>query len=94
MGDDARHSALQGDSRPRRTPQYHIRRTGLGNTLSSREREVLQLVALGLSNRAIAARLFLSEQTIKSHMKKILLKTETDCRAGAVAVGFRRGDVT
>ncbi len=42
--------------------------------LTDREREVLALVAEGLSNRAIAARLFVTERTIEAHVKQILLK--------------------
>lgn len=42
--------------------------------LSSREREVLGLVAEGLSNKAIAARLFVTERTVEAHVKQIFLK--------------------
>jgi DNA-binding NarL/FixJ family response regulator len=42
--------------------------------LSEREREVLGLVAEGLSNRAIAARLFITERTVEQHVKQILQK--------------------
>jgi DNA-binding NarL/FixJ family response regulator len=42
--------------------------------LTEREREVLALVAEGLSNRAIAARLFVTERTIEAHVKQIFLK--------------------
>jgi DNA-binding NarL/FixJ family response regulator len=42
--------------------------------LTEREREVLALVAEGLSNRAIAARLFITERTVEQHVKQILLK--------------------
>ena len=56
-----------------------------------REIEVLQLVSDGLVNREIGTRLFLSEETVKSHVRHILAKLQARSRAHAVAVGFRRG---
>ena len=56
-----------------------------------REIEVLQLVSDGLVNREIGERLFLSEETIKSHVRHLLVKLQARSRAHAVAVGFRRG---
>jgi DNA-binding NarL/FixJ family response regulator len=56
-----------------------------------REIEVLQLVADGLVNREIGQRLFLSEETVKSHVRHLLAKLQARSRAHAVAVGFRRG---
>ncbi len=56
-----------------------------------REIEVLQLVSEGLVNREIGQRLFLSEETVKSHVRHILAKLQARSRAHAVAVGFRRG---
>jgi DNA-binding NarL/FixJ family response regulator len=50
------------------------RRTDPLGELSGREREVLGLVAEGLSNKAIAARLFVTERTIEAHVKQIFLK--------------------
>ena len=57
----------------------------------ARECEVLQLVADGLVNREIGQRLFLSEETVKSHVRHLLAKLQARSRAHAVAVGFRRG---
>jgi len=56
-----------------------------------REIEVLQLVADGLVNREIGQRLFLSEETVKSHVRHLLAKLQARSRAHAVSVGFRRG---
>ena len=58
---------------------------------TAREIEVLQLVSQGLVNREIGDRLYLSEETVKSHVRHILAKLQARSRAHAVAVGFRRG---
>ncbi|MFE3716490.1 response regulator [Streptomyces cyaneofuscatus] len=60
-------------------------------TLSAREREVLVLVAKGTTNREIAAELFISEATVKTHLTHIFAKLGTKDRAAAVAVGYDRG---
>jgi len=61
---------------------------------TAREIEVLQLVSEGLVNREIGDRLFLSEETVKSHVRHLLAKLQARSRAHAVAVGFRRGLLT
>jgi len=60
-------------------------------SLSTREREVLVLVARGTTNREIAAELFISEATVKTHLTHIFAKLGTKDRAAAVAVGYDRG---
>src|ERR1700749_5085595 len=59
--------------------------------LSNRERDVLALVARGTSNRDTAARLFISEATVKTHLLHIYAKLGVNDRAAAVATGFERG---
>ena len=59
--------------------------------LTSRELEVLALVADGATNRAAGERLHLSEATIKTHLLSIYAKLGVGDRAAAVAEGFRRG---
>ena len=61
------------------------------DTLSARETEVLTLVAKGTSNRAIAAELFISEATVKTHLTHIFAKLDAKDRAAAVATGYERG---
>ncbi|MRG60308.1 response regulator [Agromyces sp. CFH 90414] len=59
--------------------------------LSDRELEVLRLIAAGATNRESAARLFISEATVKTHVLHIYAKLGVNDRAAAVAVGFQRG---
>jgi DNA-binding NarL/FixJ family response regulator len=59
--------------------------------LSKREKEVLQLVAQGLSNQNIAERLFVSDHTVHRHIANILNKFDVSTRAAAVAQAARRG---
>ncbi|MGN6125061.1 MAG: response regulator [Humibacter sp.] len=59
--------------------------------LSSRELEVLALVADGATNRQAGVRLHLSEATVKTHLLSIYAKLGVSDRAAAVAEGFRRG---
>ncbi|GAB2657160.1 response regulator transcription factor [Prescottella soli] len=62
--------------------------------LSAREVEVLGLVAQGLSNRAIAKQLFVSEATVKSHLVHAFTKLGVDSRTAAVAAARERGLIT
>jgi DNA-binding CsgD family transcriptional regulator len=61
---------------------------------TAREREVLALAASGLSTRAIGERLFLSENTIKSHLARIYGKLGARNRAEAVSAGLQAGWIT
>lgn len=58
---------------------------------TAREIEVLQHISDGLVNREIGTQLFLSEETVKSHVRHLLAKLQARSRAHAVAIGFRRG---
>ena len=57
--------------------------------LTGREREILQLLADGMSNADVAQRLFISQETVKSHVRHILAKLEADTRTHAVAIALR-----
>ncbi|ODU33377.1 MAG: DNA-binding response regulator [Lysobacterales bacterium 69-70] len=59
--------------------------------LSAREIEILRGVAAGNSNKIVAARLGISEETVKAHMKSILAKLGANDRTHAVTIGLRRG---
>jgi len=59
--------------------------------LTQRESEVLGLIVAGLSNRAIASRLVIGDETVKSHARAIYRKLGVGDRAGAVAAALREG---
>jgi DNA-binding NarL/FixJ family response regulator len=61
------------------------------DVLSCREVEVLKLVACGNANKMIAARLSITEETVKGHVKNILAKLAANDRTHAVTIGLKRG---
>ncbi len=63
----------------------------LPESLTRRELEVLQMLAAGLSNKEIAARLNISDHTVKFHVASILGKLGAASRTEAVSLGIRRG---
>lgn len=74
------------------------RPTNISNTvldrLTEREREVLILIAQGLSNSEIAQAVYVAETTIKTHVRRILMKLELRDRVHAVVYAFQSGLVT
>jgi len=66
-------------------------RNPASESLSDRELEVLALIARGETNRGAAARLFISEATVKTHLVHIYAKLDVNDRAAAVATAFERG---
>ena len=62
--------------------------------LSSREFEIVRLIAEGLSNREIGRRLTLSEKTVKNHVSHILAKLKVNARSGVAVYAVRNGLVS
>ncbi|QEE30314.1 response regulator transcription factor [Terriglobus albidus] len=60
-------------------------------SLSTRELQVLQAVASGCSNKIVADRLSISEDTVKGHMKNVLAKLQANDRTHAVLIALKRG---
>ncbi len=67
------------------------RSTRANATLTRREREVLELIALGLSNHEIAERLFIAKNTAANHVRNILVKTGARNRTEAAMLAAQRG---
>jgi DNA-binding NarL/FixJ family response regulator len=72
-------------------PHLAVGRAGLLDELTDREREVLGLVAGGLSNDEIAERLFLSPATVKTHVNRSMTKLRVHDRAGLVIAAYESG---
>jgi DNA-binding NarL/FixJ family response regulator len=66
-------------------------RASVVEALSSREVEILQLIADGYRDREIAESLFLSQHTVANHVRNILGKLGVSTRAAAIGVAFRSG---
>jgi DNA-binding NarL/FixJ family response regulator len=92
---DARHAGIAADAillpPPASAPDEDI---GTPERLTVREIDVLELVAEGLSNKAIAERLGISDQTVKFHLASIMGKLGASNRTDAVSRAVRGGLVT
>lgn len=72
-------------------PQRPVAASPTGVALTQREKEVLELVAEGRSNRDIASALAIAENTVKNHLKNILEKLHLQNRVQAAAFALRQG---
>lgn len=72
-------------------PDTRPRDEWLGRALTPRERQVLQLLASGVSRPTMGRRLGISTQTVKNHLTVIYAKLGAWCAPHAVAIGLRRG---
>lgn len=75
------------------TPSFGILSSFSGETLTDREQQVLGMMAEGLSNKEISARLNISAHTVKFHISSILGKLGATSRTEAVSIGVRTGRV-
>jgi DNA-binding NarL/FixJ family response regulator len=92
-------SVARGDyyADPRLAGALLRRRTGRttdSKELSSREYEIVRLIADGLSNREIGQRLTLSEKTVKNHVSHVLAKLKVNARSGIAVYAVRNGIVS
>ena len=85
---DSRPSRLTGDSRPSRPPDFQPDPLA---RLTAREREVLGLLVAGLDRSAIGARLFLSPNTVRTHIQNVLRKLDVHSSIEAVGLALRHG---
>jgi len=87
--------ALSGQfSEPRPVVVGTLNLSSPDEALTNREREVLELVSQGLSNKLIARRLMISEHTVKFHISSISTRLGASSRTDAVSRGVRRGLIT
>jgi DNA-binding NarL/FixJ family response regulator len=80
---------------PRLRPQLLSRRATQGQPgLSKREREVMDLLAQGLTGEQVAERLVLSSETVKTHIRNAMGKLEAHTRVHAIAIALREGYIS
>jgi DNA-binding NarL/FixJ family response regulator len=78
---------------PRLTPLLGKELTGRPKTLSPREREIMGLLSQGLSGEEAAKQLFLSSETVRTHVRNAMTKLGAATRAHAVALSIQRGEI-
>jgi DNA-binding NarL/FixJ family response regulator len=79
---------------PRLTPLLAKGANGRDKTLSPREREILGLLSQGLSGEEAATQLFLSPETVRTHVRNAMTKLGAATRAHAVALALQRGEIS
>lgn len=79
---------------PRLTPLLTKGANGRDKTLSPREREILGLLSQGLSGEEAATQLFLSPETVRTHVRNAMSKLGAATRAHAVALALQRGEIS
>jgi DNA-binding NarL/FixJ family response regulator len=90
----AREAGVAADALLLTAPESDMESDGLVEALTPREVEVLELVAQGLANKAVASRLAISDQTVKYHLASISGKLGAINRTDAVRRALRRGLMT
>jgi DNA-binding NarL/FixJ family response regulator len=79
---------------PRLTPLLAKNGNGRTKTLSPRERQILGLLSQGLSGEEVAKQLFLSAETVRTHVRNAMSKLGAATRAHAVALALQRGEIS
>jgi DNA-binding NarL/FixJ family response regulator len=79
---------------PRLAPLLSSNGNGRVHTLSPREREILELLSQGLSGEEAAKRLFLSSETVRTHVRNAMAKLGAATRVHAVALALQRGEIS
>jgi DNA-binding NarL/FixJ family response regulator len=90
LGDQVRHVMAGGSCLSPETAEKLTKYIS-SQRLSEREVEVLDLISKGKSNKEIADLIFVTENTVKMHVKKILLKLQANDRTQAVVIAIQRG---
>jgi DNA-binding NarL/FixJ family response regulator len=93
--EEAIRTVAEGDDYldPRLAPLLHRGGSGRNGVLSPREREILALLADGLSGEEAAKQLFLSSETVRTHVRNAMTKLGAATRVHAVALALQRGEI-